>query len=351
MVGSHRNARGVPAIVTAGDRGAARGVYGESKVYLEVAGRPLVAHVVEQLQRVPEVSSVYVVGDPERLGAALGTEALRAKLAKPLVVVPQFENLYQNAWETYRRTLPGAPPEGRDPQTEADRDHQVLYLSGDLPFITPQEISEFVARAQATGCDYAIGLSRERSLSMFHPSRPGGDDGIDVTYFNLREDRLKQSNLHLAKPARILNRHYVQDMYEHRKQRELGAMIGLAWRLLTSEEGGGSIAFFFLLIVIGGWLDRHRLRRAADAVRSVVSIARVERAIARLMRTDVRLVVAETGGCAIDVDTEHEYDVIRAQYARLQAAAVARAAALEPGWRTQLAAEAGGSRAPEEGAP
>ena len=32
---------GVPAVVMAGDRGAARAVYGESKVFLEVAGRAL----------------------------------------------------------------------------------------------------------------------------------------------------------------------------------------------------------------------------------------------------------------------------------------------------------------------
>ena len=43
----------VPAIVAAGDRRAAKAVYGESKVYLELGGRPLVAHVVAMLQRVP----------------------------------------------------------------------------------------------------------------------------------------------------------------------------------------------------------------------------------------------------------------------------------------------------------
>ncbi len=57
---------GVPAIVTAGDRRAAKAVYGESKVYLEVEGVPLVARVVEVLQRVPEVSEVWVIGNSER---------------------------------------------------------------------------------------------------------------------------------------------------------------------------------------------------------------------------------------------------------------------------------------------
>ena len=41
-----RAGEGVPAVVAAGDRRASKRIYGESKVYLEVGGRPLVAHVV-----------------------------------------------------------------------------------------------------------------------------------------------------------------------------------------------------------------------------------------------------------------------------------------------------------------
>ena len=316
----------VPAIVMAGDRGAARAVHGESKVYLEVAGQPLVAHVVATLQRVPQVASVWVVGDSGRLERALGDDRLRSQLRKPLHLIEQFENFYQNAWQAYRRTLPGAPEEGRDPEGDADCDHQVLYLSGDLPFATPQEIAEFVSAAQETGCDYAIGMSAEPSLEMFH-ALPGRMGGVEVTYFNLREARLKQNNLHLARPARILNRHYIEDMYEHRKQREVGSMISLAWRLLTAEEGGASIAFFYGLTHVAGVLDRWKLRWLADRARQLVSVERVDRALSQLMRTSVRLVVADSGGCAIDVDTEAEYDAIRDHYEELYAQVRARAEA------------------------
>jgi len=316
---TNTSSRNLPVIVTAGDRGAAREVYGESKIYLDIAGRPLVAHVVAQLQRVPEVKSVYVVGDSIRLKAVFNDPALVAELSKPLHIVEQFENLFQNAWETYRRTLPGAPPEGRDPESDEDRDHQVLFLSGDLPFITPEEISEFIRLGQSSGCEYAIGLSPERALEAFQPAGEDQNEGIAVTYFNLREDRLKQNNLHLAKPAKILNRHYAQDMYEHRKQREFGSMVGLTRRLLMSEEGGGAVAFFFLFVVVSGWLDRQGMRWLADRVRQIVTISRVERAIAKLMKTDLRLIVPEIGGCAVDVDTEEEYDFICANYDRLYA--------------------------------
>ena len=86
------------AIVMAGDRGAARAVYGENKIYLEIGGRPLISHVVATLQRVPEVSAVWVVGDSARLAGVLDDERLRDELRKPLHTVEQFENLYENAW-------------------------------------------------------------------------------------------------------------------------------------------------------------------------------------------------------------------------------------------------------------
>ena len=334
----------VPAVVTAGDRRAAKAVYGESKVYLEIEGEPLVARVVAMLQRVPEVSEVWVVGNAERLEKVFAREDVRASLHKPLRVVEQFRNLYENCWETYRRLLPGAPAEGRDPESDADRDVRVLYLSGDLPFATPQEISQFIRRAEATECDYALGLVTEEVLVPFYPTA-AGEPGIPVAYFNLREARLRQSNLHLARPGRLGNRHYIEEMYEHRHQREIGDMLGLMWRLLRSKQGGLTVVFFFLLMHLGGVADRWGWRRLADWLRQTVSIARTEAAVSRLLRTRFRFVLTEIGGSAIDIDTEAEYDAARARFAEWTEAQQARAEALV-GELPPLPAEAG--RAPRE---
>jgi 2-C-methyl-D-erythritol 4-phosphate cytidylyltransferase len=84
----------VPAVVAAGDRRAAKAIHGESKPYLALAGRPLVAWVVDALQAVPEVSEVWVVGDAARLEKIFDDPAARATLRKPLHVMPQFRNLY-----------------------------------------------------------------------------------------------------------------------------------------------------------------------------------------------------------------------------------------------------------------
>jgi len=316
----------IPACVTAGDRTAARPVYGESKVFLELEGLPLVAHVVRTLQRVPEVSEVWVVGDPGRLEKALGSEELRRELRKPLRVVPQFRNLYENAWQTYRRLLPGAGPEGRDP-SEPDLDQQVLYLSGDLPFATPEEISEFVRRSSALGCDFCLGLVTEESMRGFEPDAPGAP-GIRMAYFNLREGRFRQSNLFLVKPARIGNRHYVEEMYEHRYQRQFGQILALAWRLLRSEAGGLRLLFYYALMHLASVADRWGWRRCADFLRRPLPIARVEATLGRLLRTSLRLVVTEVGGCAVDIDNEADYDAAKARFTEWRAVQAARAAHL-----------------------
>ncbi|MFQ5418021.1 MAG: NTP transferase domain-containing protein, partial [Myxococcota bacterium] len=160
----------IPAIVTAGDGAAARAVYGDNKVYLEIEGRSLVGRVVAALQRVPEVSEVWVVGNAERLRDTFAREDVRAEIEKPLHIVRQQRNLYENAWQTFRRLLPDSGPEGRDPVGD-EKDTPVLYLSGDLPFATPQEISEFIRRSLALECDYAVGLVPSESLDPFRSAR------------------------------------------------------------------------------------------------------------------------------------------------------------------------------------
>jgi GTP:adenosylcobinamide-phosphate guanylyltransferase len=298
---------GIPAIVTAGDRGGAKAVHGQSKIFLEVAGESLVARVVETLQRVPEISEVWVVGDEARLRTVLSQSALTDGLSKPLQLVEQFRDLYQNAWQTYRRSLPGAPPDGRDPEGD-DLDFAVLYVSGDLPFATPHEISQFIQRSQERGCDYAVGLVTEASMAGFAPVVPG-DPGIEMACFNLREGRFRPSNLHYVKPGRLGNRHYIEDMYEHRHQKELGQILGLAWTLLVSETGGLGVLYYYALMHVAGLADRRGWRRLADWIRRFIPTARIEKGCSGLLDTDFAFVVTDIGGCAVDIDNEHDYQI------------------------------------------
>ncbi len=313
----------IPAVVTAGDRGAAKAVRGENKVFLEVGGLPLVAHVVLTLQDVPAVSVVWVVGHAERLEALFARPDLRARLVKPLRVLDQFTNLYENAWQSYRRLLPGAGPDGRDPESVEDADSRVLYLPGDVPFATAQEITDFVRRVQELDCDYALGLAPRDSLEDFRPLAPG-EPGIEMASFNLREGRFRQTNIHLAKPARIGNRHYIEQLYRHRHQKQAGQIVALAWRLLTTERGGLAVIWYYALMHLAGFCDRRGWPSMADLVRRWIPMARIEKGCASLLRTRFRFVVTELGGAAIDIDTEEDYEAARARFSEWRDAQLKR---------------------------
>jgi len=315
----------IPAVLAAGDQGAAKAIYGESKAYLEIEGRPLVAHVASVLQGVPELSEVWVIGDAPRLERALGRPDLQRELRKPLHVIPQHGNLYENAWQAYRRLLPGAGSEGREP-VGADLDQWVLYLSTDLPFATPEEISSFIRKGLSLDCDYALGLVTEESMRAFYPT--AGQPGIRMAYFNLREGRFRQSNLHLVRPARLGNRHYIEEMYQHRFQRQVGPILKLAWRLLSSERGGLAIVFYYALMHLAGIANRHGLRRFADLVRRFIPIARIERGCGHLWRARFRFAITRIGGCGVDIDNEHDFEVARERYAEWKKAQRERALAL-----------------------
>ena len=316
---------GIPAIVTAGDRGAAKPIFGQSKVYLEVDGVPLVARIVLTLQSVPQIDEVWVVGDRDRLEALFAAPEVRREIHKPLHITAQHANLYENAWETFKRTLPGAGPEGRTPEGE-DLDARVLYTSGDLPFATPQEISHFIDQGLALDCDYVLGLVSEAALSSYLREE-SGEEGLDIAFFNLREGRLRQNNLHLAKPARILNRNYIQDMYRHRHMRAFGNMVGLG-SVLLFREGGIAIVFFYLLMHLAGLADRKGWKRIAHFFRYGVTLKVNEWGISKLLDCRFRFSVSEVGGCAIDVDTEEEYELVQRSFARWSELERNRASAL-----------------------
>lgn len=316
----------VSAIVTAGDTRAAKTVYGESKVFLEVAGRPMVARLVVTLQSVPEVSEVWVVGNRERLERVFSESSLQAEISKPLFIVEQHRNLMENCWETYRRVLSRDPETGRDPVGD-ELDLPVIFLSGDLPFATPQEISVFIQRSVETDCDYAVGLVTEESLQAFRPSAPG-ETGIEVAYFNLSEGRLRQSNLHYAKPARLGNRDRIEEMYEHRHQKEFWNMAVMAWKLFWSGSAGPIIVLLYCVMHLAGLMDRWNLRWMADRLRAFVNLSLNERIISGVLDTRFRFVITEAGGCAIDVDTEQEYDAVREHFDEWSKAQQARADSL-----------------------
>ena len=138
-----------------------------------------------------------------------------------------------------------------------------------------------------------------------------GAPGIEMAYFNLREGRFRQSNLHLVKPALLGNRHYVEEMYEHRYQKQIGNIVSLAWRIFWRQGGGLRLLAYYAIIHAAAVADRRGWLRLADLLRRWIGISRVEEALGGLLRTRFRFVTTEVGGCAVDIDNEEDYETAK----------------------------------------
>lgn len=301
----------VQAVLLAGDRGASRAIRGRSKAFVELAGKPLAIHVLETLLHTPEVSEVFVVGDAERLQRAIadfGCLALAGSVGRPIHVVPQRDTLVMNVWHTFLRLLPPG---------ELDPEHPVLVVPSDIPLVVPEEISDFVAKAEAADVDYALGLSPEVALAPFRPR--DGEVGIEMACFNLAEGRYRQNNLHLVRPLKIGNRHYIQDVYENRFQKQFGSTLRLGWRILSHEWRNLWVLVLYGLLHLAGFLERRGHVRAADVVRARVSIRSVERGLSAMLRTRLCFVYTSLGGAALDVDNEADLDATEKMLGRWKA--------------------------------
>jgi hypothetical protein len=141
-----------------------------------------------------------------------------------------------------------------------------------------------------------------------------GETGIEVAYFNTRDGRFRQNNLHYARPARIGRLDRIEEMYEMRHQRRFANMIWLALKLLASRIGGLRIAALFAMMHLAGMADRAGRPRLARLLARPVTVELNRATIARILDTRFAFVITESGGCGIDVDTEEEYDAIRERW-------------------------------------
>jgi hypothetical protein len=207
---------GIPAIITAGDRKASRAIYGDSKAYLVVAGRPLVAHVVATLQAVPEVSEVWVVGNASRLEDALGIAgaAQRAAQAAPRrAAVPQ--PVRERLGDLSPRAA-GAPDDGRDP---TDDDGPALFLSERSAVRDAARDLRVHPPLVRDGCRLRGRPRHRRVDALVLPGSAGQGRHPHGLLQSARGPVPPEQPA--PDPARPRAQpHYVEEMYEHRHQRE-----------------------------------------------------------------------------------------------------------------------------------
>jgi hypothetical protein len=308
------------ALVLAGDRKASRKVKGRNKSLLSIGDRAVICYIVEALIASRHVADIYVVGPKKRIEDAFATGSLKTQ-GKRVTVLEQWDNLFENVWNGFLHTIPGYRP-GTNPDSyrgTASYDKVILALSGDIPLLTSFEVDELIEGADLTNYDYLAGVTRNTSLAYYYPRRRKKGvkkrRGIKHAYFHFAEGLLRQNNLHFGRPFRLAAKIYIEKMYEFRHQREWKDIVKLAFEILRTEKGSWKSFYYFAILQACMFLSGTGLTSISERLRRLVSLHRqVEPMIGRVLGTRFRSVETTYGGAALDIDSNHEFEAIKANF-------------------------------------
>ena len=158
-------------------------------------------------------------------------------------------------------------------------------------------------------------------LQAYYPQ--DGRPGIQMAYFTLRDLRVRQNNLHLVKPLRLGNRHYVQKVYDFRYQREWRNILRLGWELGMTQNGSLRLAGYYLCLHAARFLTTLGLQHLRLVRPFFLEMPVVASVLSQLLQTRLAAILTPYGGCALDVDNAEHYAAVCANFTtRFQAALV-----------------------------
>jgi len=295
------------AIVLAGtDSNPRRLIMGENKAFLQIGELPLVRRVVDALLGAASIGHVFVVGPSGRLRQVL------SDLAEHVTVVEQAGKMVSNAWQAiYASENRFRAAHGHD-----DPLRPILFISSDLPLISPEAIDDFVDRCaaeddrQAEKHSMLAGVAEEASLAPFYPA--GNRPGIRRPYVHLADCRVRLANIYVGRPRTLAHQEFLQTGFDHRKAEKWKNVLALSWHFL-GQSGGWQAAWITLRLQAtlmaarsGGWLYR-KLRRGNRT-------PRIERACSTVLGGPVRMVITPFGGLSLDADNEDDFRVLSQRF-------------------------------------
>ena len=84
------------AILLAGEGESSFKVYNRHKAFLKINGKCIISYVLETLQQVESIQTVYVVGLKDKIVQTLNDSQIDINYPKPIHIVQQRSNLYEN---------------------------------------------------------------------------------------------------------------------------------------------------------------------------------------------------------------------------------------------------------------
>jgi hypothetical protein len=157
-----------------------------------------------------------------------------------------------------------------------------------------------------------VGITPEEVLSRFYPQKHR--KGIRLMYFHTREGSYRQNNLHLVRPLRVVNRDYIQRVYDYRLQRQWGHIVRLLWEIFKTEEGTFSTLMQYILLHLSALLFRIPRCRLYRIPATLLPKRSIEQNISRLLKTRFTSVETHFGGATLDIDTPEHYHVIKENF-------------------------------------
>lgn len=295
------------AIVLAGtDTNPRRMVAGQNKAFLEVGGEILVRRVVTALRETSTIGDIWVVGPEARLREAL------TGFEDQVHIVAQAGQMLTNAWaaigalENHHRQRTG----------KEDFQRPLLFISADLPLISPAAVDDFVARCARedfkSAVKYAMlaGVAEESSLKVFYPE--DGKPGIHRPYVNFSNCRLRLANIYVGRPHGLTNHKFLQTGFSHRKAEKLKNVIILVWKFL-SQHGGWRAAWITMRLQ-ATLVASKKKGRLYQWLRSFNKTEDTEKSCSDVLGGPVRIVITPYGGLSLDVDNDEDYQVLSERF-------------------------------------
>lgn len=304
------NNRRFDAAILIGDRGKSRPIKGENKNFLKLDELPLFLYVLQALERSQYVRRAFVVGDRKRIKDCIDTYGHCLDSPEDVTPLEQGRNLFENAFIASKKSL-GLPNNSTAIDDPELKEQALLFLPGDTPLVTPQEIDEFLEKCSLENSDYFLGMTPEESLKPFYPTKT--DKGIKMAYYFVEGKKIRQSNLHLTKPLKIKNRQPIQDIYDCRYQKELMNFVKLFWAFYRTNVRRQGI-YYYLMLYWNFLMSRIGLEALAPLFSRLVSLEAIEQAIGKLLGCRFSIVETKLAGGALDIDTEKDYETMELMF-------------------------------------
>ncbi len=297
------------AVLVAGEGESSYKVYRQHKAFLKINDKCIIQYVVDALQKVNSIRDIYIVGLHDKLNEIFKKNAADFDYSKPIHIVPQKNNLYENIWHTFQQTIPDG--ENMDvPENSAFADKAVLIVPCDSPLLTPHEVEHFIQHSQIENHDHVLGLTSKRNLEFFYPRN--GKPGIKMAYLHLKEDSYRINNLHLVKPIRIENREYIQKMYQYRHQRNFKNMVLFGLSLLGKDKAKHYQYYFGLQM--GLLFASLGLESMVRVFRTLTPKKALEKSISNIMKARFMGLEVPYAGAALDIDSDKDYEAMKNRF-------------------------------------